>query len=270
MVGALAVLVAMVVTGFVGASRAEASSCSEAVPAGQVRVVVVVDPGSAGGASAACLVVPAGTTGAQALARRAAELGLSVPRYNSSGLLCAIDGHPGSGCGDRNAGGYLYWAYFTGSSGSWVYGNFNPFTRRLVDGDIEGWRFVDGAGDGSEPPPRIAPSRALFPVAAPSTSVPVATPVDGGAGTSAAATPGGAAGPGSGSMSEGGASATPSAMDGASGGTTGTSVGAGSVELAAAPVGATRSSGSWLPVAVVVALVAALGVAAVARSRVRR
>ncbi len=152
-----------------GASPAGASSCSGPIAGGEIRVVLVVDASDlGGGASATCLVVAAGTTGSQLLARRGSELGTGAPRYGSSGLLCAIDGRPASGCGDRSAGGFEYWAYFNGSSGSWVYGNFNPFTRRLSDGDIEGWRYVSGAGNGQDPPPRIGPARSLFPALAPS------------------------------------------------------------------------------------------------------
>lgn len=141
---------------------ADAAGCSAPLGAGEVRVVIVVDPGAAGSPSSVCMVVPEGTTGSQLLARRAAEIGGAAPRYASSGLLCAIDGYPSSGCGDRTAGGYAYWAYFAGASGSWIYGNNNPFIKRLRDGDVEGWRFVDGAGDGQDPPPRLGPS-GLFP-----------------------------------------------------------------------------------------------------------
>ncbi len=149
--------------------RAEASSCSGPLSGGEIRVVIVVDATDfGGGSSATCLVVPTGTTGSQLLARRSAELGTGSVRYGSSGLLCAIDGMPATGCGDQNAGGYDYWGYFNVPSGSWVYGNINPFTRRLSDGDIEGWRYVRGGkGSAQDPPPRIAPSRSLFPVLAP-------------------------------------------------------------------------------------------------------
>ena len=119
-VAAGVVLVGPLVALLLSAGPAGAASCTEPVAAGQIRVVIVVDPGDAGSPSSACLVVPAGTTGSQALSRRAAELGRTVPRYGGSGLLCALDGHPTSGCGDRNAGGYLYWAYFNGTSGAWV------------------------------------------------------------------------------------------------------------------------------------------------------
>lgn len=141
---------------------ADAAGCSSPRGAGEVRVVIVVDPGASGAPSSVCMVVPEGTTGSQLLARRAAEIGAAAPRYASSGLLCAIDGYPSSGCGDRTAGGYAYWAYFAGGSGSWIYGNNNPFIKRLRDGDVEGWRFVDGAGDGQDPPPRLGPA-GLFP-----------------------------------------------------------------------------------------------------------
>jgi hypothetical protein len=149
--------------------RAEASSCSGPVPDGEIRVVIVVDAVDfGGGSSATCLVVPTGTTGSQLLARRSAELGTGSARYGSSGLLCAIDGMPATGCGDHNAGGFDYWGYFSAPSGSWAYGNINPFTRRLSDGDIEGWRYVRGGkGSAQDPPPRIAPSQSLFPALVP-------------------------------------------------------------------------------------------------------
>ncbi len=188
--------VVAVVSMLVGsASNANASSCSGPLADSEIRVVLVVDSSDlGGGASATCLVVPAGTTGSQLLARRGSELGTGSPRYGSSGLLCAIDGLPATGCGDRNAGGFEYWAYFNGSSGSWAYGNINPFTRRLSDGDIEGWRYVQGAGNGQDPPPRIGPSRSLFPALAPSLpelpALPAANSVTGSlSGASGAGTP---------------------------------------------------------------------------------
>jgi len=193
-------LVSMLV-GSVG--DASASSCSGPMTDGEIRVVLVVDSSDlGGGASATCLVVPAGTTGSQLLARRGSELGTGSPRYGSSGLLCAIDGLPTTGCGDRSSGGFEYWAYFNGSSGSWAYGNINPFTRRLSDGDIEGWRYVQGAGNGQDPPPRIGPSRSLFPALVPALpqlpSSPAANSVTASpsgvtaAGTTASAAPSGA------------------------------------------------------------------------------
>ena len=160
------VLAGLIVT---TSGSAEASSCSGPLSGGEIRVVIVVDAADfGGGSSVTCLVVPMGTTGSQLLARRSAELGTGAVRYGSSGLLCAIDGLPATGCGDHNAGGFDYWGYFIGRSGSWVYGNINPFTRRLSDGDIEGWRYVrGGSGSAQDPAPRITPSQSLFPALAP-------------------------------------------------------------------------------------------------------
>ena len=151
------------------AGTASAASCSGPISDGEIRVVLVVDSSDlGGGSSATCLVVPAGTTGSQLLARRGNELGIGSPRYGSSGLLCAIDGLPATGCGDRNSGGYGYWAYFFDGGGNWTYGSNNPFSKRLTDGAIEGWRFVTGGcGCGQDPSPRIGPSRSLFPALAP-------------------------------------------------------------------------------------------------------
>lgn len=154
----------------VPADRANASSCSGPLSGGEIRVVLVVDATDlGGGSSATCLVVPAGTTGSQVLARRGSELGSGSPRYGSSGLLCAIDGLPATGCGDRNSSGFGYWAYFFSDGGGWIYGNNNPFTKRLADGAIEGWRFVaGGCGCGQDPAPQIWPAPSLFPALAPS------------------------------------------------------------------------------------------------------
>ena len=175
-------LAALLLPGALWASTPTAGAaimCGGSVAEGQIRVVIVVDAGTGGAAGprASCLIVARGTTGGQLLAERAAALGAPRPRYADSGLLCGIDGFPDSGCGERTGDGYRYWAYFSGTSGSWVYGGGNPFLRRLADGDIEGWRFVDGTGTGQDPPPRITPSAGLFPpLPAPAPAVPAPVP----------------------------------------------------------------------------------------------
>lgn len=250
----LVVLVVPVAVATAGEGRALAASCDD-VPAGHIRVVVVVD---LGGASSTCLVVPAGTTGKQVLERRAGEIGAALPRYGSSGLLCAIDGHPAApACGNRSAGGFAYWAYFNGSSGAWVYGNYNPFIRRLADGDIEGWRFVEGAGDGTDPPPRLAPSRALFPAIVPTTApppppppAPVAPPAPAPT-TTTSVVDAAVVGPSTAAPS----TPVPAIDDG--------------TELAVEPVGATSSPTPWLPVVAVVALIGAFATGAAVRARRR-
>ena len=116
---------------------AAAGSCSGPLAGGQIRVVIVVDPGETGprGPRATCLVVTAGTAGSKILAQRASELGLPGPRYAGSGLLCGLDGFPATDCPVNNGGAYAYWAYFNGVGGSWSYGHDNPFVRRMVDGE---------------------------------------------------------------------------------------------------------------------------------------
>ena len=148
---------------------ASASSCSGPISEGEIRVVLVVDSSDLGGSSSAtCLVVPAGTNGLQLLARRGTELGTGSPSYGKSGLLCAIDSLPDDKCGEQNSDGFSYWAYFFDNGGKWAYGSNNPFSKRLTDGAIEGWRFVvGGCGCGLDPSPRIGPSRSLFPALAP-------------------------------------------------------------------------------------------------------
>lgn len=258
--------------GIASTQRADASSCAGPLAAGEIRVVLVVDATDlGGGSSATCLVVPANTTGSQLLARRGAELGTGSPRYGSSGLLCAIDGMPATGCGDRNAGGFEYWAYFNGTSGSWVYGNFNPFTRRLSDGDIEGWRYVRGAGNGQDPPPRIGPSRSLFPALVAATPVAPELPVFPAAGTpNVAPTQGGSSGAATpqGSTTEATDTSTPVAA-GESAVVTTTVVEAESVgEVALASSRTTRSNtGRWIGIAAVVVLISAMAVGAWRQTR---
>lgn len=305
------VLVAGSVTGGVpvlgsdGAVADAATVCGGSVGEGQIRVVIVVDPGPGGpgGPAATCLVVARGTTGAQLLAERSGALGVPRPRYADSGLLCGIDGHPATGCGERTASGYRYWAYFSGTSGSWVYGSGNPFIRRMADGDVEGWRFVDGAGTGQDPPPRLGPSGLFPPLAPPPPTVlapvpgplpvpgaapapPAAgTPVPGAdAGSPGVSTPVSAAG-GGGSLSGDSPPGAPATADGVNGGigpgrygstASGTDTGdstdadPGSTELAV-DVAASSSSPAG-PIGAVVAglVIAALVVATLLRSRTRR
>lgn len=151
--------------------------CSGETRDGTIRVVVVVDFGTQPGApttqTATCAVLAKGSTGGDLLEARAAILRSQKPRYNGSGLMCALDGFPSTGCGQMTPDGYLYWAYWTGTSGSWVYGGGNPFTRRLSDGDIEGWRFTLGSAGPQDPAPRTSPDRdRLFPTVVSPTTMP--------------------------------------------------------------------------------------------------
>lgn len=66
--------------------------CSTPASAPGVQVALVIDYGSS--LARSCLTVPAGTSGSGVLQAAGAQV-----RYNASGLLCAINGVPPSGCG---------------------------------------------------------------------------------------------------------------------------------------------------------------------------
>ena len=137
------------------------AACAQAAPAaeGTQRIAVAVDPGVlGGGAGSICVEVPVGASGADVLVARAQALGRPVPRWASNGLLCALDGVPASGCGERIDGAYNYWAYFLGDGGSWSYAGTGPALRRATSARTEGWHFVAGAGNASDPPPRLSPA----------------------------------------------------------------------------------------------------------------
>lgn|GEM_PF-2179070 len=248
-----------------GQGVASASDCGGPLAAGEIRVVLVIDTGSS--LSPTCMVVPENTTGAQLLARHASLAGVAAPRYAGSGLLCAIGGFPAASvCGERNAaGGFDYWAYFAGASGSWTYGNYNPFIKRLRDGDVEGWRFVTGAGDGKDPSPRLSPSGLFPPLSGPAAVVPQENPF--GSGTASGPTSNAAAKP----ATTGTEDTSSSDLDGSSTSTSvvntpDASLGV-TVEVALASSSTNLASGQWISVAVVVALVAAFGTGAWVRTR---
>lgn len=153
----LAVVTAPVVVPEVAAAG---ERCTAEAP-DEVGVVVVVDfgdlPGASPEPSVACVSVPEGTTGSDVLEVRAQALGTSPPRYDGSGLLCAIDGLPEAGCGDRVDGGYLYWSYWQGTDDGWEHSPVGPAFRDVETTTTEGWHFVEGSGRPTDPPPR-APS----------------------------------------------------------------------------------------------------------------
>jgi hypothetical protein len=150
------------------------------VGAVDVSVAFVVDFGTAGLVTA-CVNVPAGDDGYGALEAFTQQENEAAPTYNNSGLLCSINGVPSSDCGQEVPGGYDYWAYWHGSTGTWIYANTGA-SGTVTKGDVEGWRFEDpGAGNPSDPPPRAAPDyagicKSTTPTTAPITTVPVTTP----------------------------------------------------------------------------------------------
>jgi hypothetical protein len=177
-VGAVVLTIVPMVIGAIAMTPSTASALGRPCAAGDVRVAVIVDFGDSSSVSVAC--VPAGSrdNGAQVLGARASTLGAPAPRFNASGLLCAIDNVPATGCGDRSSGRYAYWSYWHGVDGQWQYSNFGPAAWRVDADVVEGWRFQPaGAGNPSDPPPRAS---AALPAdcrpVPPSTAPPVVAP----------------------------------------------------------------------------------------------
>jgi hypothetical protein len=121
-------------------------------------VAVVVDFGDVatagprpGDLDVRCVAHTGGLTGAAALR----DAGFAL-RFGTGGLLCAIDGYPADGCGERTGSRrYLYWSYWKGDGADWQYSGSGPAVR-VREGAIEGWRFVEGAGSPNDPRPRHA------------------------------------------------------------------------------------------------------------------
>jgi len=258
----------------VGALSASTSGCG-APSRGMARVIVIVDDGIHD-ASITCVVVPRGTNGSRLLIARADQLGAAVPTHAGSGLLCTIDSFPSSGCAETAGGSY--WANFSGTGGDWIYSEYNPFLRRVCDGDVEGWRYVvHGSGAAGDATPRVVagsltlsdawgcdePADAVAVGAAPEATgsapepgalrVPDPAVADG-----AAIVAGDGAADGAGAAGQAGRSTT--AVDGST-----------AVNAAVAPIGSVPASQSastpWIGVAAVVLVIAGLGLAALLRSR---
>jgi hypothetical protein len=152
----------------------------------EVSVAFVVDFGGSTGPVVACVKVPTGDNGYDALAAFTTQQQEVAPSYNSASLLCSIDGVPSSGCGQVTSDGYIYWSYWHGSSGAWAYASSGAFGS-VQNGDVEGWRFEDpGKGNPGDPPPGSPPDYASIcaPGPPPTTS------------TTLAVSPGNSGGPG--------------------------------------------------------------------------
>lgn len=149
---------------------------------GAPRVALVIDygdvAGSPGRVDTYCVGIEGRVNGFDLLA----AAGLRF-RTNASGLVCGIGGFPGAPeCGDTTDGGYRYWAYFRGGD-AWAYRSVGPGSSYPSDGMVEGWRFVQGKGNPTDPPPRHAPgftsvcAPAPPTTAPPTTATPTTTPV---------------------------------------------------------------------------------------------
>jgi len=221
------------------------ASCAEAAT-GTVNVAIAVDPGVVGGAprgpETLCVTVPDGATGADVLVERARLLGRPPPRWAPSGLMCAIDGYPATGCGERVDGAYRYWSYHLGDEGSWSFARTGPAMRRATPARMEGWHFIAGANSPADPPPRVAPSSAAVcpPSAPPAT---VGTPPAAPAPAAPAAPGAGPTGGDSGAAGVSGQSGLTATATGTAGGAPGNAgAGAGSGSGSGATNGATGAA----------------------------
>lgn len=152
-----------------GASCAEAATSQATVNIGMVvDFGVLKGAGDPTGQRVTCVPVAPGRSGLELLTDAGHDY-----RLNGSGLLCAIDGLPaGDECGERTStGSYRYWAYFHGAGASWRYAGIGPTYHRATTDGVEGWHFVEGAGNPSDPPPRRSPA-SICPVTPPPTAPP--------------------------------------------------------------------------------------------------
>ena len=169
----------------------------------EVSVAFVVDFGDLGPPVVGCVRVPSSDTGYAALGAFVAEQGEEPPVYNNAGLLCSIDNLPGNApsvCGAQVPGGYNYWSYWHGTTGSWVYASTGAFSD-VQNGDVEGWRFeTAGQSNPNDPRPSAPPnysgicaSMITTPTSAPPAAV--APPDPSATGSTPAGSPGASAAP---------------------------------------------------------------------------
>ena len=176
----------------------------------EVGVAFVVDFGGSTGPVVGCVTVPSSDNGYEALAAFTQKEHEAAPTYNNSGLLCSINGDPGSGCGQTVPDGYIYWSYWHGSTGRWSYATTGAFAT-VATGDVEGWRFEDpGKSNPNDPPPGMPPDYNAICPPSPPPSPPPSTP-----GTAPSSSPGS---PSVTTTTSG--SSSPGAVTGSSGGTT--------------------------------------------------
>ncbi len=200
-------------------------------------------------------------------------------RFNSVGLLCAIDGYPATGCGAASSSGYQYWSYWHGGS-SWTYAVTGPAGYRVSNGGVEGWRFVEGGDSAAEGAPRPSSKGPCPTASTTSTSTTRATAPGSGSSSPPSTTAAGLVGPGATIAAGAGHAPSTTKAAGAAGAdpsSTATTSGAGATSddvptrQLAAPAGHARRPGSGSPVgaAAVGATIVGLALAALFISRHR-
>ncbi len=132
-----------------------ASPPAAAADQGTTCVQLVISPGALGGAtSSACITVKDGANGLDVLRTGGHSL-----RFDQSGLICAIDGRPATGCGDATTGAYAYWSYWWRTDdGAWRFANRGPGAHPVATTgkQAEGWSWNDGSGK-NEVRPTVVP-----------------------------------------------------------------------------------------------------------------
>jgi hypothetical protein len=252
----------------------------------KICVALVLDARAIGSdVSTSCTKVAPGSTGDDVLQAAGHSL-----RFRSDGLLCTIDGLPKTGCTDVNNN--HYWAYYHRAPGStkWVYSNEGGATYEPVNHSAEGWVYDNGS---SLTPANVPQSRICQPAAKasptptpshpatprPKRPSPTPTAAAKTSAPSATATPVGAATSPAAHYAGGGASSSPTSdqppahpSPAGPAGVTGVAASPSATVLASTRLaGGTGSSSSGghglLDLLIVLAIVAAAGGFALARSR---
>jgi hypothetical protein len=132
-----------------------ACGASEAPSApGRAGLIVGLPDGSF---SATCVRFEGETTGYELL--RSSGIQASVDAANPMGpLVCAIAGQgcefPADDClcQCRASGGCSYWAYFNWGEDGWRYSHLGAGMRRVHDGDLDAWIWLDRSLPGEDLP----------------------------------------------------------------------------------------------------------------------
>jgi hypothetical protein len=142
-------------------------------------VRVVVDYGtfadSPPGPNTHCTSVGYGALAADALAKRAKDLGATPPRYQGN-FLCGIDGYPQNGCGNDSS--VPYWSFWFWAHGKWTYSQYGVDSYTVADSDRDGHPDPIGfryQAQGAAVSPRANPGYPA-PATRPPTTAPVAPP----------------------------------------------------------------------------------------------
>ena len=237
-----------------------------ATAAGTKCVALVVDFTQTGGSvSSACVTVPTNATGSDVLVDGHHKVTFD-PRYGND-FVCAIDGVPAGGC--HATDGTHYWVYYhrAPGRGSWQVSQEGAGTYKPANASTDGWVYDNG--DSSAPTPRDVPYSSIC-KSAPKT----ATPAKPAPSPSPSATPPTASPIARHAVAPAPVRRTPKPP---SPSTTGTPTATAETTATAQPVASSlaaatghKRTGHDVPWALVVGVVAAIGLGAAAAIRLRR